>query len=346
MVVLPKHYRRLRWIDSTRYRVDISLYPFNGAIEVPLMYVSAWEATCDRENGNKLSSVVNTTTRYRGCGNQSAWDGTYRDACGKPATAISLTNYRNYARLRGQGWNCYEYVAHLSIYWLYTIEYANLNSQATYNASKTADGYAQGGLGAGVTNINSTKWNTYNSYYPFIPCGYTLSLGNKSGVVAFAFDETQIEAYGAAYTANVPSYRGIENPFGHIFKWADGIAFYVQTDDDGGSSKAYRCDNQSNYGDTSKYVAICDIPRTSSYIKSICGGSNADIIPVELQSSSAYYFADYFFTNIASTSWRGLVLGGHANYGTHAGLACSLSYNGFSTTYAHYGSRLCFHPNT
>lgn len=40
-------------------------------------------------------------------------------------------------------------------YWLYVVEYANFNSQEAYNATLTDEGYRQGGLGNGITNMNA-----------------------------------------------------------------------------------------------------------------------------------------------------------------------------------------------
>jgi len=138
-----------------------------------------------------------------------------RSLLGRPATAISRTNFRAYARARAAGtkWNMYTYVAHKAITWLFVIEYATRNSQLAVNNALTADGYRQGGLGNGVNNLVSATWNTYNTYYPFVPCGYTNSLGNGSGEVAFSMPP----GYGTL-TVFANRYRGIENPFGHIWK--------------------------------------------------------------------------------------------------------------------------------
>ena len=85
--------------------------------------------------------------RYRGGNNNAAWDGTYRSLLGLPATQISLTDFRAYARKRGAaglngcGWNCYTYEVQRTIYWLFVIEYATRNSQAEFNAQPDANGY-------------------------------------------------------------------------------------------------------------------------------------------------------------------------------------------------------------
>lgn len=216
MVEIPEHYRKFTLTEDS-YNCEISLYPFKGAHKINKCYISAYEASLDRST-NKLSSVVNTTTQYRGGNNNSDWDDTYRTLLGRPATAISLTNFRNQANNRGSNWKCQEWDIYNVVFWLYAVEYANLNCQDAFNSNTTDEGYHQGGLGSGVTSISD--WNGYNGYNPFVPCGHTNSLGNHTGVVTYA---ALNEDGTTRYNAPVPSYRGIENPFGHIWKWTDGV---------------------------------------------------------------------------------------------------------------------------
>ena len=131
------------------------------------------------------------------------------------------------------------------------IEYANLNCQAAYNAGPTSEGYKQGGLGNGVTTLNATKWNAYNSYYPFIPCGTTNSLGNRTGVIEFTMPDEYDTDTGVVTKVSVPSYRGIENPFGHLWSWTDGCKCEIQSEADGAKSKFYVCDDPAKFQDSS-----------------------------------------------------------------------------------------------
>lgn len=182
MVELPMYYRKFE-TEGNKRRVKFSEYPLPGYHQVKKKYVSAYEASVQRST-TKLCSVVNDGADYRGGGNQSDWDNTYRSVLGRPATSISRTNFRAYARKRKlstKEWNCMTYDIQKDIYWLFAVEYATLNSQKAYNAAKDSNGYAQGGLGDGVTTLDSGKWNTFNGYYPFIPCGYTDELGNRTG---------------------------------------------------------------------------------------------------------------------------------------------------------------------
>lgn len=353
MVEIPKHYRKFEF-DGTTITVLISLYNLPGFHEVPKMYRSAYEATIDRTASAtpKLASVVNKTANFRGGNNNAEWDSTYRSLLGLPATATSLTNFRKYARNRGEaglngcGWNCDLYAAQLATYWLYVIEYANLNCQAAYNAEPTSEGYKQGGLDNGVTTLNSTKWNAYNSYYPFIPCGTTNSLGNRTGVVEFTMPDEYDT--GVVAKVSVPSYRGIENPFGHLWSWTDGCKCEIQSEADGAKSKFYVCDDPAKFQDSSynDYDLRGELPRKEGYVKRLMVGEHGENMPTEVGGSSTTYFADYFYTNIPASGadMRGVLFGGGAYSGANAGLACAYTLNTASATYANFGSRLCFIP--
>ena len=100
MVEIPEYYRKCE-TEGTKRRVWISDKPVQGYTKVPISYVSAYEAALQRST-TKLASVVNMDPDYRGGGNQSSYDGTYRTMLGRPVTAISRTSFRNYARKRKQ----------------------------------------------------------------------------------------------------------------------------------------------------------------------------------------------------------------------------------------------------
>ena len=211
------------------------------------------------------------------------------------------------------------------------VEYANLNCQLDFNAQPTSEGYKQGGLSAGVTTLNSTKWNTFNSYYPFVPCGTTNSLGNASGVVEFTMPDEYDT--GVVVKVKVPSYRGIENPFGHIWSWTDGCKCAIESDADGGVSSFYTCDNPANYQDTNydNYVKRGELPRKEGYVKRMMIGEYGENMPTEVGAASTTYFADYFYTNIPASgvAQRGVLFGGAANCGAYAGLSCAYVLRGF-----------------
>jgi hypothetical protein len=350
MVEVPEHYRKTSLNAAQGYMdTEISLYPFDGAVRVPRYLISAYEASLDREN-NVLSSVVNNTARYRGGNNTADWDGTYRSLLGMPATNISLTNFRTYAQNRGAKWGCNDWNMHMDIFWLFAIEYATLNSQKTFNPNLDAAGMHQGGLGAGVSNFSN--WSTYNSYNPFIPCGFTNSLGNKTGVVTFTLTAEQAEAYGSEHSESVPSYRGIENPFGHIWKWTDGF-LAKGMGDDAGYQEVYISRDRSQYASAlnDSYVDMGHDASANGYVKAILA-SNAslsqdlrkygDLIGTDDSGSASTYFCDYHYTAHALNTIYGALVGGFASSGAADGLAYVSSDDAPTHASANFGSRLCW----
>lgn len=345
MVEIPDMYVRFE-MDGNKRRCLMSAQALPGFIKWSKEYVSAYEATVERAT-NKLASVVNSTAAYRGGGNQSAWDELSKTQLGRPATAISLTNFRLYARNRGSvQWNCNTYHTQRKLFWLFAVEYANFNSQAAFNAELTSEGYRQGGLSAGVTTLNSTKWSNFNGYYPFVPCGYTNSLGNRTGIVEFTMPDEYDT--GVVFKVNVPSYRGVENPFGHLWKWTDGCKCLIQSDTDGGLSEFYVCDVPENFTSSgvANYELRGNLPRTEGYVKEMILGEYGEIMPLAVGAGSTTYFCDYFYTSkpASGVSERGVLFGGSSAYGSSAGFVYASTANAASSTSAHFGSRLCFLP--
>lgn len=345
MVELPDMYVRFE-MDGNKCRHLQSTQPLPGFKLWRKDYVSAVEATVQRST-NTLCAVVNMDADYRGGGNQSAWDELSKTQLGKPATNISLTNFRAYARKRGSTeWNCNLYQTHKKLWWLFAVEYCNFDSQDGFNAELTEDGLHQGGLSNGVTNLNSTKWSNFSSYYPVIPCGTTNSLGNHTGVVEYTMPDEYDP--GVVVKVNVPSYRGVENPFGHIWKWTDGCKCLIQSEADGGLSEFYVCDNPDAFtsSGTANYNLRGNLPRKEGYVKQLILGEDGEIMPLAVGAGSTTYFCDYFYTNIPATgtSERGVLFGGHANYGAAAGFVCAYTANTATSASASVGSRLCFYP--
>ena len=347
MVEVPAHYRKTSLNAAQGYMdTEISMFPFDGAILVPRYLVSAYEATVDREN-NLLSSVVNASARYRGGNNNADWDGTYRSLLGLPATSLSLGTFRQYGKNRGTGWGCYDWNMHTDIFWLFAIEYATLNSQKDFNLSLDEAGFHQGGLGSGVSGFSN--WATYNSYYPIIPCGFTNSLGNNTGVKIFTLNAEQAQAYGSEHSESVPSYRGIENPFGHIWKWSDGVL----CKGDGTKQDFYVSRVRGQYASTlnDSYVKVGSSSGAAGYVKAIIGSSQSmaqeqrnygDLFPSDVTGSASTYFCDsYYEAHIADTIY-GAYVGGSAADRTSDGFA--YLYMGDAPEYAPaaVGSRLCW----
>lgn len=204
MVYLPAFYFKYN-LDGNIATLLISELALPGYTLSPESYSGSFKGSMNRVT-SKLESVINNGVNYRGGGNQNTWDARANSQLGKPATAISLTGFRGYAQAYGARFFVNSVQARMKRNILYIIEYANRNSQAAISEALTTEGYRQGGLGDGVTGVDGNKWNYFSGYYPLIPCGLTVSLGNKSGKVdytlPFKFDSVPVGAnFKGAYVA-------------------------------------------------------------------------------------------------------------------------------------------------
>lgn len=340
MVEIPEHWFKL-YTNGTKFKAMFSAIPLPGYNHIDKFYISTMEARIYRNNSTLFSSkgVNSTDSSVRGGDNTAEWDDTYRSLLGRPVTNLTRDQFRQAARKRGSGWEMYTYNAHKILFWLFAVEYATLDSQKPFNAQKDANGFAQGGLGAGPTQM--TDWANFNNANPLIPCGYTNEFGNGSGEKAYVVKNA---SGGTHATLMANRYRGIENPFGHIWKYTDGANIQVTTGDSG-LSILWTTDDPSNFSDTSYtgYDKKGNICRTSGYAKKMLLGENGDIIPTEVDGSSSTYWCDYYRTTITIDGIFVVLAGSSANGALGNGLASI--YGGYTSNSARdIGTRLCFFP--
>lgn len=341
MTEIPQHWYKL-YTMGTKFRMMLSAIPLPGYKEVPKFYIGTYEAMIERITSTLGSArlVANTNVNFRGGDNTAEWDGTYRSLLGCPVTNLTRDQFRQAARKRGSGWEMYTYNAHKTLFWLFAVEYATLDSQKPFNAQKDANGFAQGGLGPGPTQM--TDWANFNNTNPLIPCGYTNEFGNGSGEKAYVVKNA---SGGTHATLMANRYRGIENPFGHIWKYTDGANIQVTTGDSG-LSILFTTDDPSNFSDTSYtgYDKKGNICRTNGYAKKMLLGEDGDIVPTEVGGSSSTYWCDYYYTYTSANRMQVVLVGGNADDGSRAGLAGVSASGAPSVAGRDVGSRLCFFP--
>ena len=345
MTEIPKHWYKL-YFNGTKFRMMLSEIPLPGYKHVDKFYISTYEARmyrtdnllCSAAGASELSDP--NSTNFRGGDNTAEWDDTYRSLLGRPVTNLTRDQFRQAARKRGSGWEMYTYNAHKILFWLFAVEYATLDSQKPFNAQKDANGFAQGGLGPGPTQM--TDWTNFNKINPLIPCGYTNEFGNGSGEKAYVVKNA---SGGTHATLMANRYRGIENPFGHIWKYTDGANIQVTTGD-AGLSILWTTDDPSNFSDTSYtgYDKKGNICRTNGYAKKMLLGEDGDIVATEVGGSSSTYRCDYYYTNTSANRMQVVLVGGSTDYGSAAGLAYVNASYAPSGASRNVGSRLCFFP--
>lgn len=346
MTEIPEHWYKL-YTNGTKFRMMLSEIPLPGYNHIDKFYISTYEACISRSEGKLWSENLyaysdgnSSLNNLRGGDNTSDWDGTYRSLLKRPVTNLTRDQFRQAARKRGSGWEMYTYGAHKTLFWLFAVEYATLNSQKPFNAQKDANGFSQGGLGEGASQM--TDWTNFNNNNPLIPCGYTNEFGNRSGEKAYVVKNA---SDGTHATLMANRYRGIENPFGHIWKYTDGANIQVTTGDSG-LSILWTTDDPSNFSDTSYtgYDKKGNICRTDGYAKKMLLGEDGDIVATEVGGSSSTYWCDYYFTYTSANRMQVVLVGGYAGNGSNAGLAGVTANNVPSASARDLGSRLCFFP--
>lgn len=341
MTEIPQHWYKL-YTEGTKFKMMLSAMPLPGYKEVSKFYISTCEAIIERNSGTlgAANMLNNNNVQFRGGDNTADWDGTYRSLLGRPVTNLTRDQFRQAARKRGSGWEMYTYNAHKTLFWLFAVEYATLDSQKPFNAQKDANGFAQGGLGPGPTQM--TDWTNFNNANPLIPCGYTNEFGNGSGEKAYVVKNA---SGGTHATLMANRYRGIENPFGHIWKYTDGANIQVTTGD-AGLSILWTTDDPSNFSDTSYtgYNKKGNICRTNGYAKKMLLGEDGDIVATEIGGSSSTYWCDYYYTYTSANRMQVVRVGGDADRALDAGLTCVAANLAPSDGSCNSSSRLCFFP--
>lgn len=345
MTEIPEHWYKL-YFNGTKFRMMLSEIPLPGYKHVDKFYISTYEARmyrtdnllCSAAGASKLSDP--NSINFRGGDNTAEWDDTYRSLLGCPVTNLTRDQFRQAARKRGSGWEMYTYGAHKTLFWLFAVEYATLNSQKPFNAQKDANGFSQGGLGNGPTQM--TDWTNFNNNNPLIQCGYTNEFGNGSGEKAYVVKNA---SDGTHATLMANRYRGIENPFGHIWKHTDGANIQVTTGDSG-LSILWTTSDPSNFSDTSYtgYDKKGNVCRINGHVKKMLLGEDGDIIATEVGGSTSTYWCDNYYTYTSANRMQVALVGGVADAGSNAGLAYVITNSAPSGAARYLGSRLCFFP--
>lgn len=273
----------------------------------------------------------------------------YRSSKNKiPSVNFTRSAVRPKARANGLGnsWNIYTYNEHRAICHLFLVEYATRNSQKAVNTALTVEGFRQGGLGSGCTTGTVTINGA--TTYSFIPTGSSDSLGSGSGEVTVTIQQTDSSGSNTTITTRKCNrYRGIENPFGHVWKHTDDvISVYISGY---GARFWYKCDSPDHFGDSISndnpyYKNIAANAVVTGYKTKIVTTSTCDFFALSCNNGSeTTYWCDYNWDN-TDGSLHCLLIGGCSDNGGQAGLFYLYSDSWVGHSFASIGSRLTYLP--
>ncbi len=352
MVEIPGFWHRHNWetdADGTWQRHEISLHQFPGAHYFAKRYISAfegcvaandiavdgWTGTWDSEN-NVWASI-----------NYAAQGTKFLSAAGAyPATYISRSESRTRSAAIGAPFYQYGYEDNLVIQILMITEFATLNMQS-----------GALNIGAGISSFtdNAINWSTYNGTRPIRRTGDTIRSGNATWDMSTLAKLAIMQANGPAfYTIQSISYRGIENPYGHIWKWVDGINLqWEPTANNKAFMTPYITTDPALFMDTidAAHIALPDKMVSHHYEGGAWVNKNRywkdpspQLLPTEVSASSTSYIGDYsYYPTKPGTpgNLQVLAVGGYAFLGASVGAFCVSSTNGSGFRTARIGGRLC-----
>lgn len=327
---------------------DISIWiPAGGISWLGAGVIDRGDAPYTDKTKWKLCSVINNSEQFRGGGGNALDASKYSKApadttpqitmLGMPATYISTTDFGNYARKRGEGWEANWFVARFVVEFLFEVIMGTENSQEAFNNLKDADGLYQGGFGAGVTDM--PDWGIYNGNSPVIPTSVGLEAGDGVCLVPYNLPD----ASGGTYkTFNVPVFFGLVGAgYGHLWQWVRGLIM------DAGEEKSLVYVAPSMYAaydpnTVAGKIMMAECPRVSGWItrksyKGLC------CMPTEIGGSPTLRYSDQFYTNAeTSVGLRVRAAGGTANAGADAGASYTNANYAATNANAFCSAPLCY----
>jgi hypothetical protein len=254
----------------------------------------------------------------------------------RPASGVSqnLTrpNIEQMAKNRGEGWHSFGIKTVSMEQLLMIVEMGMMNLQTA--------------IGQGVVNLPWTTGSDTTSSYAGAT-GSTASLGNGTGR---ATKTTTYEGGKATdYTVDGKTsicYRGVENFWGNIWKFAYGINFYCEV---GKPFLGYVC-KDFNYAESKKtdnYENIgFALPSKNGYVSAMGYSTKYDwlFLPSEVKGNSSLPVGDYYYQNNTWDGYRIARLGGYWGDGSYAGGFYWYLNSGVGSRDRDVGGRLVYVP--
>jgi predicted nucleic acid-binding Zn-ribbon protein len=326
------HLRKANYYVSERQRAGFKLHPAfydkNGN-EVDYILMSAYEGCIYDTSANAY--MLNDEQVM-----DASKDKFSSIAGARPATGVSQNmtrpNIEQMAKNRGEGWHSFGIKTASMEQLLMIVEMGMMNLQTA--------------IGQGVVNIPWTTGSDTTSSYAGAT-GSTASLGNGTGR---ATETTTYE--GGVATKNTADgktsicYRGVENFWGNIWKFAYGINFYCEV---GKPFLGYVC-KDFNYAEskrTDNYENIgFALPSENGYVSAMGYSTNYDwlFLPSEVKGNSSLPVGDYYYQNNTWDGYRIARLGSSWANGSNAGGFYWYLSNGVGHRSRDVGGRLVYVP--
>lgn len=314
MVQIPAFYYKYSYAGTTHTweisfasQAGFSLHPafIKNGIPVEYRYIGAYEGI--GWDASVAAYIDNTNVATTG------WSGTTIDLANDILSSVSGKNpitdetraeFRTIAANRGTGWRQQDYDLVSAIQLLYIIEYADWDSQTM--------------IGQGRTQLSGGTW-VKDSYIGVT--GKSNADGNGTNSVAGNTNDAYM------------TYRGIENFFGNIWKWVDGINVNTNVPYVSNNDTVFADDTATGY--TALGITLANADGSQVLLEQQARG----FLPASVGGASNTYIADYYYQ---AAGWRVVSHGGAVVGSTAAGVACWNASGAFTTVNVSIGGRICF----
>ena len=327
------HLRKANYYVSETQRAGFKLHPAfydkNGN-EVDYILMSAYEGCIYDTSANAY--MLNDEQVM-----DASKDKFSSIAGARPATGVSqnLTrpNIEQMAKNRGEGWHSFGIKTASMEQLLMIVELGMMNLQTA--------------IGQGVVNLPWTTGTDTTSSYAGVT-GSTASLGNGTGR---ATETTTYE--GGVATKNTADgktsicYRGVENFWGNIWKFAYGVNIWGNGKMAGGMPYICSDFNYAEGKNTDNYEgAGFTVTKANGYISAMGYSTKYDwlFMASECLGNSSLPVGDYTYITENLNGYRIALLGGTWNHGSFAGGFCWSLSSGVGYRFRDVGGRLVYVP--
>ena len=326
------HLRKANYYVSSKpktgFKLHSAFYDANGN-EVGYILYSAYEGSMyDVSAEEYVNDGTNTDTAIE------AGDLLCSASGKKPISGLkkplNKVNLETMAQNRGAGWHLETIEAISANQILMMVELGMMNSQT--------------GIGKGVVSINGNA-----SYNCSSLTGSTAELGNSTGQAKETINEIgDIQTTETANGKVSISYRGIENPWGNIWKHIQGINIWGDGSMGGGQPYVAKdfAFNASKHSDNYEPVGFT-LANANGYINAMGYGSEEYdwlLMPSEIGGSAELPVGDYFYRAKNLNGYRIVRLGGGWRSGSTAGGFFWYCTDGVGGHDQNIGGRLLYVP--
>ncbi|HBJ98097.1 MAG TPA: hypothetical protein DDY82_03405 [Clostridiales bacterium] len=302
-VKIPKFYSKITKNANGTYKLQISGCRYDG---FSTLFIDG--------EGNEIDYVL--VGKYEGSYDADAQS--IKSQSGKTIkTNLSLTNFRTACKKNGEGYQQYDFLIDCIIKELFTIEFANTDSQSIMKGFTHSDNTTF--LITGHTDNVKTPSGSYNNNHDLLEEPWTDTSCNTDGKHAC-------------------KYRGMENLWGNTWTWCDGINF--------DNTKVFICTNPKHY-QSNKYDApyfyVGERVNSSGYVKVVAPLEKNTLLTFvsELGAGSSTYYSDFCYN---SESGKILACGGSWRFSTNAGLWMCNGVEVVDVEKGDFSCRLCYKP--